>query len=235
MMHAPKSTDCPSEETLMGFADGTLREGREAVEDHVARCERCLSIVADVVISARPLAGATLETPPVELERQLEGRPMARPTRARPFLERLADALFSYRAAGAVAAASVVALVVLWVGHQDRYPIEGPSVVREGPAHLEGPVLLEPAGETRDTDPVRFRWEACPEAQHYVIVVVNADSGRIVVREAVSSPEYTLPVERLVRSGGDHYEWLVECTLEDGRVLASRSTPFQLTHSADEE
>ena len=93
-METVKRTDCPPEEVLLGFADGTLEAGRERedVEAHLAECERCLSVVASLAASARRLTGAVLETPPLELERRVEGRPLPEPreTRASSFLGRLA-------------------------------------------------------------------------------------------------------------------------------------------------
>lgn len=230
-------TNCPSEEILCGFADGTLAEGRDGVEAHLAECERCLSTVAQFIRSARQLEGARLESPPLALERQLLGRSLAedQPREDVPFLRRLAHAVFSYRTAAAIATVSVVALLAVWVGQQDRRPGKIPSAVREGPGYSQGPVLVEPEGPIAAQGSVRFHWEPCPRGEHYVITVLNADSGTVVIREAAASGEYFVTAELLIQSGGTHFEWIVECTLTDGRVVLSPAFAFELIRSPTEE
>ncbi|MCK4547219.1 MAG: hypothetical protein KAW17_07235 [Candidatus Eisenbacteria sp.] len=237
-MKSTKTDGCPSEETLCGFADGTLREGRDHVEGHLAECERCLGIVSDLMLSGRRPAEAELVSPPLALERQVQGRPVIEETtgRATSFLRRVTESLFSYRLAGAVATVAVVALVAIWAGQRERYPTEVPSGIRDaGTRGPETPFLIEPRGTIHAGETVVFRWEACPQGERYVITVVDADSGRVVVREAVSPPGYSVPVERLTISGGRHFEWMVQCTIGDGQVAVSPAVPFQLAETPAEE
>jgi hypothetical protein len=237
-MNSTKVTRCPSEETLCGFADGTLVEGRAEVESHLAECEECFSVVSELAQEVRVLEGAQLISTPVELERRVQGREIARAKEgARAgFFERLGKILLTYRMAGALATVSLVAIVALWAGEAGRHPGQAPSGVREmRPGGPDAPLLIEPKGTILATDRVVFRWEPCAPGSRYVITVVDADSGRVVAREAASSPEYALEIGRLAGTGGRHFEWMVQCTLEDGRVATSPAVPFELGQIQDSE
>ena len=99
----------------------------------------------------------------------------------------------------------------------------------------EAPTLIEPTGEISAQDSVRFRWEPCLEGAHYVLVVVNTDAGAVAVQAAVPSDGYAVSTEHLLDTGGNRFEWILECTLSDGRVLLSPAVPFQLVRSPFEE
>ena len=131
-MESKNTAGCPSEEILCGYADGTLRERRDDIEAHLATCERCFSLVADLIVSARQMSGAVLDPPPIGLERQVQGRGLTEesPSWAASLLQRMAGALFTYRAAGALATVSIVALAIIWVGQRDHRPGEDPARVR---------------------------------------------------------------------------------------------------------
>jgi hypothetical protein len=236
-MESKDTTGCPSEEILCGFADGTLQEGRDQTEAHLASCERCLSLVADLIVAARQVSDTRLEAPPLSLERQVQS-PLSikeQPSGRVSFWQRLAGVTFSYRAAGAVATASIVALLVIWVGQRDQRPSETPSAVREREALESVPVLLEPRGEISPQDSVRFRWEPGPDGAHHVIVILNADAGTVAVQAPAPAGEYIIPTARLRETGGSRFEWMVECVLNDGWVVHSTALPFELTDSPVEE
>ena len=237
-MNSTKICRCPSEETLCGFADGTLGEGRAEVESHLAECEECFSIVSELMLEERLLRDTKLVSPPLAVEREAQGRALIRErdgARA-GFFERLGRALLTYRMAGAVATVSLVAIVALWAGQAGRHPGPAPSGVREmRPGGPDAPLLIEPKGTILAMDKVMFRWEPCAPGSRYVITVVDADSGRVVAREAASSPEYALEIERLVDTGGRRFEWMVQCTLDDGRVATSPAVPFELGQTQDSE
>ena len=221
---------CPAEQDLCGFADGTLQEGREPIEAHLADCERCLAFLAEVGLAGRRLSGVGLESPPGELEWRITGRPLAggEPRGWQARLRRFGDSLFSFRVATAMAAVSAVAFVFLWLGSGESPPSDAPSGLREGEVFVAAPALLEPRGDTAVGRDVRFRWEPCPESSRTVVTILDADAGRVLVREAVSGAEYVLPAEHLARATGRHFEWVVECVLEDGRHVTSAVVPFTL-------
>jgi hypothetical protein len=221
---------CPTEDDLCGFADGTLQEGRERIEAHVADCDRCLALLAELGVAGRFVGDARLESPPPELEWRVTGRPLAvgEPRDWRARWRRLGDSLFSFRGATALAAASAVAVVFLWLGSGPSPQPDAPSAPREGEAFAAAPVPLEPHGEIAGGGDVHFRWEPCPQSAHSVITILDADGGHVLVREAVTAPEYVLPAERLAGAAGHRFEWVVECVLEDGRHVTSAVVPFTL-------
>jgi hypothetical protein len=228
---------CPPEESLCGFVDGSLPEGREEIEKHLAGCEICLSICAEMIRAGDGLSGEKLETPPPELERLVLGGATAdrRGESAGGFVRRFAEAVFSYRMAGAVAAVSLVALLAVWVGQRDYGPERLPSGVREGSGLSLKPALLSPQGSIAPGDSVRFRWEVHSDNPRCVLTVLNADSGTVVVREPARSGEHAVPTERLLRSGGTRFEWIVECRSADGTVETSSVLTFDLASPPVEE
>lgn len=236
-MKSKNSTGCPTEEILSGYTDGTLRERRDDIEAHLATCERCFSLVAELIASARQMSGAVLVTPPIGLEREVQGKGLTEesPGWAASLIQRVAEALFTYRAAGAVAMVSIVALAIIWVGQRDHRPSEDPATVRSAGTVTEAPILIEPAGEIVAQDSLRFRWEPWLEGAHYVLVVVNTDVGAVAVQAAVPSDGYAVSTDDLLESGGRHFEWTVECTLSDGRLLLAPVVRFQLVRSSPDE
>ena len=52
-MKTKPTPDCPTEEQILGWADGTLAD-RTDLEAHVADCERCLGFVAELVQWLQP-------------------------------------------------------------------------------------------------------------------------------------------------------------------------------------
>jgi len=233
-MNTKETGGCLSDETLCGLADGTLREGRERLEAHLAECDTCLAALSELVTLDRSLEGANLDSPPLALERRVQTQPGVSAGKRR-ILDKLAGYLFSYRMAGALATVSVAVLLAVWIGQWDR-PSAPPSQIREIPTSgSERILLIEPRGTIPAPDTVRFRWDPCPGGAQYVLTVVDADSGRVVVREAVQPPEHTVQAAHLRRAGGRNFEWMVECTLEDGRAALSSAVPFQIVDAPPEE
>jgi hypothetical protein len=237
-MNSTKVCPCPSEETLCGFADGPLGEGRPEIEAHLAECEGCFSVVTELLQEVRLLEDAKLVSPSLELERRAQGREFARAKEgARAgFFGRLGSIFLTYRMAGALATVSLVAIVAIWAGQAGRYSGQTPSGLREiRPGGPDAPLLIEPKGTILATDKIVFRWEPCAQGSRYVITIVDADSGHVVAREAASSPEYALEIGRLAGTGMRHFEWMVQCTLEDGRVATSPAVPFELGQTQESE
>ena len=233
-MNIKETGGCLSDETLCGYADGTLREGRERLEAHLAECDRCLAALSELIAFDRSLDGANLDSPPLALERRVQTQPGASAVK-RGILDKLSGFFFSYRMAGAVATVSVAVLLAVWIGQWDR-PSTPSSQTREIPTSgSEGIRLVGPRGTLHAPDTVRFRWDPRPGGTQYVLTVVDADSGRVVVREAVQPPEHTVQATHLRRAGGRNFEWMIECTLEDGRVALSPAVPFRIVDALPEE
>jgi hypothetical protein len=230
-MRHGRGASCPPDETLCGFADGTLATGREEIESHLAGCEACLDVVSCLALASRGLDGSVLADVPPELERRARGDATAGESPDRlPWRRRLGDLLFSYRTAGTLAAASLVALGVLWVGPGERLPGDAPSPTRDATA-AAAPLPIAPRGELEPGATVTFRWEPGPGVERSVITIVDADAGRLVAREAVSGGEFAIARERLARTGGPRFEWTVECSRADGRVAVSPAVAFELGES----
>ena len=228
----PESS-CPPEEQLLGYADGTLRGEREAIERHVAGCDLCLDRVGDALGAVRVLEGAMLVSPPPEWERRAWAPGAAEASRWRtapPLIERILGGVFSYRAAAVLATASLVAIAVISTGGGDRRPAGEAPVWRDAgrPEATVAPVPRAPAGDVIVGDGLRFAWEPVPGAARSVITIVDAGSGEMVVREAVGEAGYTLSSERALALEGHPLEWMIECTAEAGRSLESVATPFRV-------
>ena len=214
--------DCPAEEVVLGWADGTRRDDRATIEAHVATCDRCLDLVAEVLAAERVLAGAGLDAPPPEVERSVGAE--ARAPDGRPAgIRRLLDALFSYRAAGALAAVSAIALVATFAERSGEPSEAGSPVWRDGTSvgAIVAPVPRAPVGEVDASGDVRFAWSPIPGVERYVVTIVDVDAGTQVAREAVADSAWVLPAARVAAHAGHALEWMVECVDASGRTVTS--------------
>ncbi len=94
----------------------------------------------------------------------------------------------------------------------------------EGPVYRgEAVVPLTGADESLPRQAFRLRWQA-PEGARFDVRVTAEDLRILDTASGLSSPEYTVPAERLQGlPEGAKVFWQVEATLPDGSVVQSRT------------
>jgi hypothetical protein len=204
--HAPAPGDpaspCPDANRLAGFAEGRLLEAEvEALSAHVATCDACRTLVADV---ARAWTPGVCSAP-------------ARPARRR----RAWIAPFA-----AAAALLIAATVVLVAGPRDTREIAlasardlaaarpdlfaGFEPLRSGrsaaPAPMRGaPALFAPAGVVTETRPA-FRWEPAPGVTRWTVTLRTSEGDRIWSAES-DAPSLEFPARETDLAPGARYIW----------------------------
>jgi hypothetical protein len=185
---------------LLGEADASME--RDALLDHLGRCEECAAFVQHV---------GRCEECAAELGTSRPGLPEAARLRRR------------WAAWGGLAAAALV--TGLWIGpFQSRVfaPTPPPDVVRGEAADV--PLPLAPAGLLA-SPPAELRWQAVTGALSYQVRILDS-RGEIVW----SSPEVrgaSLPWPGLSLAPG-RYSWQVVARLADAERAASPTLSFEL-------
>ena len=231
-MNSRPTFECPAEERLLGWIDGTPISGRSELEIHVADCDHCLEVVGELLEPIDGLASGRLEAPPYALEQGAKAAPFPVGRRAPiarlTWSTRLLARVFSYRTAAVVGLASVAALLFLVVDRPDR-PAQGSAPTwREGSTPLAGPVPRHPIGEVSAGEPVVFAWVPIEGVEGSVITIVDAGAGTTLVHDAAIEATYEISRERAAALVGSPLEWIVECTFPDGRTVRSAATPFRI-------
>lgn len=224
---------CLGEQAIAAYVDNALgQRKRIRVEAHLAKCERCRHIVADIVKLQRAL---DLDTPPTEVARvQVRVAPASyAPTRR------------FWVPAGAIAVLILIA-VSIGVLQQRRdllilpprrpsaptvakvepaTPSSGavPDMVREREVLEPRPVLLlPPEGSAVTGQRLEFNWKPVAHARYYEIRVVTSD-GDLRWEGQTTKSALGLPSNVALRSGS-YFVWIT-AYLMDGRV--SKSSPVR--------
>ena len=214
-----RSTDavCPDPGLLAGFAEGRLLdEERRGVEEHVAECERCRAMAADIAGTA----------PAVE---------SARPSSTAPAAV-LANPPSRWRLPAVAAAAAVVAALLLWRGGDAprKVPQGTEAVLAAAASDLAGKqpalfggfkplsqeerrargsrergslVALYPAGLVIDPRP-RIRWEPAPGVDEYEVALLSKD-GVALWSAKTSEASLDYPADEPALEPGRTYIWEV--------------------------
>jgi len=229
---------CPGEGVIAAYLDGVVNAAdRSRIESHLADCEYCRSLVADVVTTQR--------SHPPALPLGLTSRAIAL---IAPGAGRGRWILLP--AAAMAAVAFVVIATVMFRSPQQRIepapsappaPViaksEPPStvnhpvadVVRKVTSEVVLPSVIFPKPDSVVThDQLEFKWKPVPRSRYYELHVVTPEGEP--VWEAQSEGAF-LKVPSDVRLRDGPYFVRISAYLDDGRVQESAVIRFQVTDS----
>ena|SRR5436190_13107505 len=225
---------CPGDHTISVYADGVLSKPRRAwIEFHLARCQRCRLLVADVIKAQREPA---LSVPPVQLVQKAMGLVGRRP----------ATRQWVWAPAGALAGIALLAVVTVVVRKPEKLVVVSPpvpsaplvaknepaaavrtpvgDVVRKPRTPEFVPTILAPQADSIvSKDRLRFRWKPIPQSRNYEVRVVQSD-GDLVWEGQTDKSALRLPSDVTVKDGS--YFVLITAYLEDGRTAKSAPVRF---------
>jgi anti-sigma factor RsiW len=199
---------CPSEQHIAAFADGLLSPAeREAIGQHIDRCEACFDLVATLGVQATgPLPA---------VDQGLRAAVMRAGTRSRG--RRLLPALS--------AAAAILVAVVWWRAPAQVSPAPQPGAkapaveTARSTATGSGVVVDEP----RDGDNVEgqslVRWQGPREAASYEVLLTTV-SGDVILKRQVQGSDRQLRLDVPGHQGEVGYLW-VDAYLPEGRRVSS--------------
>ena len=221
---------CPAEDTIAAYVDGTL-DSKARFESHLAKCEHCRRVVADVVKTRRDED----PSPPPDVAR--------RARRLAPESRRHTGWVWVPAGAAAVLALVIVAVVVR---RHERIIVSAPSVpnapliakssppsipgtspsetVRKPPSEELLPNVVFPKPDSVVAPgQLRFNWMQISQARSYEIRIVASD-GDLVWEGQTETSSLRLPA-RVALKDGSYFVWIT-AYLQDGRTAKSSPVPF---------
>ena len=225
---------CPDDHTIAAYVDGALLQNSKArVELHLAKCERCRLIVADVVKLQREI---DLPAPPSEIGRSMVRFEPPASTRSRWF----------WLPAAAMASIALIAITIGLLREPQKLqvmspptpsapmiakaePVAPPSI--PVPEILRKPQVPEVLPVVRFPLPdsviagerLEFRWKSVSRSRYYEIHVVTSE-GDLVWEGQTQRSVLQLPAD-VVLKGGTYFVWIT-ANLSDGRVAKSSPVRF---------
>jgi hypothetical protein len=228
---------CPPDDAVASYVDGTLLRNRKGVvEAHLARCERCRKVVADIIKDQREI---DLPTPPSAL---------AYKTIAAATTNGIAKR-WVWIPAGAVATLAVMLLVVSGTLRHSREPmlpsshtpsapiiaklmLEGtpikpvPDVVRKITVADRLPsIILPQPGSVVASARLNFIWKQIPQARSYRVRVVKSD-GDLVWEGETEESRLALPSNFRLKNGS-YFVWITSY-FANGRTIKSSPVSFSV-------
>ena len=231
--------NCASDETIAAYVDSALGESEKArVQEHLASCAYCRSLVSDVVKQGRETA--VPEIPAALLER---ARVLVAP---KP--KQWAWNWAPVTAAGVLASAAIAVMVLktpqrltlpVWpapavpVLKESKPAIQvtpsGAETIRKLKSPEYSPSILSPhPGSTVPREQLEFRWNAVRGSIYYHIRVLTPD-GDLVWEGDSTATQTKFPSRMTLRSG--KYFVLVTAVLKNGRAAKSSPVEFQAAGS----
>ena len=177
---------------LRAWREGRL-EGRDRVIAHLAECDRCGGLLAEMLRTAPPAAGAAPQTLDVETFREAgrnAGVWQAGPRRS------------WWRHAPALAAAAAIVLAVVYFVPFDR----SPSVTRGGESAVR---LLRPS-DTVTRAGLKFVWEGPDGVYRLRVFDLDSPDTPVIARDDAKSGYEPADDERAKLRTGVTYRWFVE-------------------------
>ncbi|TET45147.1 zf-HC2 domain-containing protein [candidate division TA06 bacterium] len=241
-MKSTKHSDCLSDEILCGYLDGSV-SGRERkrVEQHLGVCDRCLSVVTNMVREMATITGLEL----LEAGRHHEERVKDLVSHTQPLearvsinvLERIRQLVsfkvpslvLNYRFATATLIVFLVAATSLILYDQYNKPwLPSTPATRSPEERLRHPRLNSPIGKIKKTKTITFRWESSKEIDHYELIVFDLDSGTTFLKKSTKDAQFELKDKVDELEPGKQYHWLVRYHFTDGNVETTRSAELQV-------
>ena len=231
--------NCLSDGTIAAYVDSALGESERArVQEHLAGCAYCRSLVSDVVKQGRETD--VPETPAVLRER-------AR-TLVAPKPKQWAWNWAPVTAAGVLASAAIAVMVLqtqqsltlpVWPAPAVPVLMESKPAIQVTPSGDEtvrklksleySPSILSPhPGSIVLREQLEFRWNAVRGSIYYHIRVLTPD-GDLVWQGDSTATQTKFPSRMILRSG--KYFVLVSAMLKNGRAAKSSPVEFQVADS----
>jgi hypothetical protein len=187
-----RAPECPDEHEIAAYVEGAIRDSaRDAVELHLADCERCTLLVGTL----SRLEVESAESVPIETMARATNLVAANSNRWSRYLPHLA------------AAAVLVLAVGIVFNTRDEPPIRSESDYRttRGPtAQPEMKILSPAAGAGVGTGNLLIRWTEVPGTRYYVVRIVTA-SGSLVAEHRVTDTEWRPGGDVSLRAGEEYY------------------------------
>lgn len=197
---------------LLRWRDTPSPADRERIVLHLASCDECGALYAELMRTRPAAAGPEELEPAVFIKAGADAGPVTPARIIRPAAWR--------RFAMPFAAAAVVILGVTTLLRRDSGSFRG------GDNEVQ---LSAPSG-TVDSATLTFRWTPLPDtpSPRLLIYALDDPSQPVVDAKNVTSP-YRLAGEQAARlRPGIDYRWMIEFTTRDGRVETSAARGFRL-------
>ena len=223
---------CPDEETIAAYVDGALQEDvNKQLENHLAKCGRCRSIVADVVKLQRD---SDLPVPPFSAAKQAEAVPRQLPIGFR----------WIWVPAAAMAIVVLVAVMVIFrrepqkvaqlpaslpsptaaKGQLGTLSNSVPEITRQPLLPGIMPVILSPLQDsTVKRDQLEFTWQPFKRSRYYDITVVTSD-GDLLWEGKSEGSSLGFPRDIELKNGS-YFVWIT-AYLTDGQIAKSSPVRF---------
>jgi hypothetical protein len=207
-----RAPPCPDEHEIAAYVDGTIAApAREAVEFHLADCERCTLLVG---------ALSRLE---IETGDEASALTLAR---AQRLVSAGSSRWASYLPHLAAAAVLMLAVGILFNARQDA-PVQAESDYRATRSATTSPelaILAPDSGAGVQADELEVRWTAMPDIRYYLVRVVTG-SGALVTEQRVTEAEWRPGGDVVLEAGRDYYV-RVEAFPTVGAPVGSMHVPF---------
>lgn len=226
---------CPGEETVAAYVDGALPlERKTRLETHLAACQGCRSLVADVFKLQRD---AELPHPPLEAAKKASE--LAPKVRTRP----------SFIWAPALTMAIVVFVAAILIVRRQppnlvltAAPPSAPVIAKMNPVTPENstsaeitrrlvspriaPVILSPSQDsTVKPDQFHLIWKSLQRSRYYEVSVVTSD-GDLLWTGKTRASSLRLP-RKVTLKQGSYFVWIT-AYLVDGQVVKSSPLKFSV-------
>jgi putative zinc finger protein len=225
---------CPCDDAIAAYVDGALAQEKQTqLETHLAQCEPCRSIIADLVKLQRD---TEFFCPPLTAAKKvLSLAPKVR-TRSR----------LMWAPVAAVALMVFASAIVMWHGSLRTFPLGSPpaasapviakvepieraesaipDITREPLSAGAVPIILTPLqSSTVERDRLEFTWKPVARPRYYQISVLTSD-GDLLWTGRTEDSSLRLPRRVALKHGT--YFVLVTAYLIDGQVAKSSPTKF---------
>ena len=225
---------CPTDDAIAAYVDrGLGEETKRRLESHLAKCERCRLMVADVVKLQRDIE---LPRPP------LTAANMALSFQPRPVI----GSRWIWASAAAMALLVLVGVIVIWRREPQKRALMAPAVssapmvakvepvtpdkappreiTREPVIPSIVPVIISPSQDsTVERDLLEFTWKPLSRTRDYEITVATSD-GDLLWSGRSANSRLRLP-STVVLERGSYFVW-VTAYLTDGQIAKSSPVRF---------
>lgn len=229
---------CPGEGVIAAYLDGVVNAAdRNRIESHLADCEYCRSLVADVVTTQRldpqalPL-GLTQAAIALAAPRARRGRWILLPGAAMAGVAFVVIVTLVFRSPRQLIVPAPPAPAAPVIAKSEPAPTPSPPVadtVRKLTTAVALPTLVFPKPDKVVTrDRLEFKWKTVPRSRYYELHVVTPEGEPVW---AAQSEAAFLKVPSDVTLKDESYFVWITAYLDDGRVLKSAVIRFQVAAS----